>query len=131
MHCVSTKKKGNMIYFQNITDLEQAKLQYRTLAKRLHPDKGGSAIEFNQMQQEYKTILIQLQQKQSRSIHHHPQKENDILIELGRLAKVLIEKQVPQMFLQQRIQKSQSPLERGLFSEIVNFLDGINSNSKK
>ncbi len=120
-----------MNYFQNITELEQAKLQYRTLAKQLHPDKGGSAIEFNQMQQEYKTILLQLQEKQSRSMNHHAQKENDILTELGKLAKVLIEKQVPQMFLQQRIQKSQSALEKGLFSEIVNFLDGISSNSKK
>jgi DnaJ-class molecular chaperone len=120
-----------MIYFQNITKLEQAKLQYRTLAKQLHPDKGGSATQFNQMQQEYKTILLQLQQKQSHSIKYQPQKENDIMNELGKLAKVLIKKQVPQMFLQQRIQKSQSPLERGLFSQLVNFLDGINSNNKK
>jgi curved DNA-binding protein CbpA len=31
-----------MTYFKNIDDLEQAKLQYRKLAKQLHPDRGGS-----------------------------------------------------------------------------------------
>ena len=40
-----------MNYFQNTTDLEQAKQKYRTLAKELHPDKGGSAIRFQQMQE--------------------------------------------------------------------------------
>ena len=112
-----------MIYFQNITELEQAKLQYRTLAKQLHPDKGGSATEFNQMQQEYKTILIQLQQKQSRSMNHQPQKDNDILSELGKLAKVLIEKQVPQRYLQQIIKKSQSPLDKKLYSGLLTILN--------
>ena len=37
-----------MMYFQNINDLEQAKLRYRTLAKQLHPDKGGSIVAFQQ-----------------------------------------------------------------------------------
>jgi len=50
-----------MKYFQNITDLEQAKKQYRILAMQLHPDKGGSALEFQQMQKEYKTLLLHLQ----------------------------------------------------------------------
>ncbi len=34
-----------MMYFSDITNLEQAKQHYRTLAKQLHPDKGGTAIE--------------------------------------------------------------------------------------
>lgn len=112
-----------MIYFQNITDLEQAKLQYRTLAKQLHPDKGGSASEFNKMQQEYKVILLQLQQKQNRSINHQPQKENDILTELGKLAKVLLKKQVPQQFLKQRINNSKSSLEQNICSGIITILN--------
>lgn len=124
-------KTDTMIYFQNIIDLEQAKQRYRTIAKQLHPDKGGSAIEFSHMQQEYKTILLKLQNRQSHSINHQPQIENDIMIELRKLAKMLIKQQVPQIFLQQRIKKSQSSLEKGLYSEIVNFLDGISSNSKK
>ena len=34
-----------MVYFQNINDLEQAKLHYRTLAKQLHPDKEMYEVE--------------------------------------------------------------------------------------
>ncbi len=37
-----------MKYFLGITDIEQAKLHYRKLAKQLHPDKGGTAVDFQQ-----------------------------------------------------------------------------------
>ena len=47
-----------MKYFNSITDLEQAKQHYRTLAKQLHPDKGGTAVEFQKMQDEYKALLL-------------------------------------------------------------------------
>ena len=114
-----------MMYFQNINDLEQAKLRYRTLAKQLHPDKGGSIVAFQQMQQEYKTLLLQLQNGQSPTINRNTNQNSDIINELGKLAKVLIEKQVPQMYLKQKIKNSQSPLEKGLFSEIVNLLDKL------
>lgn len=114
-----------MIYFQNISDLEQAKLRYRTLAKELHPDKGGSAIAFQQMQEEYKTLLLKLQNKQAISSLPNNQLSIDIMAELGKLAKVLIQKQVPQKYLQQKINKSQSPLEKGLFSKLVDFLNEL------
>ncbi|HAF27787.1 MAG TPA: hypothetical protein DCG75_01955 [Bacteroidales bacterium] len=114
-----------MIYFQNITDLEQAKLRYRKLAKELHPDKGGSALNFQQMQEEYKTLLLNLQNKQVISSPQTSQQSNDIMAELGKLAKVLIQKQVPQKYLQEKIKKSQSPIEKGLFSKLVDFLNEI------
>jgi hypothetical protein len=114
-----------MIYFQNITELEQAKLQYRTLAKQLHPDKGGSVTAFNQMQQEYKDLLIQLQNNQHLLSPPNTRKTNDILNELGKLAKVLIQKQVPQQILKQRISKSKSPIEQTLYSGIIDFLDKL------
>jgi len=114
-----------MIYFQNTTDLEQAKLKYRTLAKQLHPDKGGSANKFNQMQQEYKGLLIRLQNNQQLLSHSNTTKSNDILNELGKLAKVLIKKQVPQQILKQRITKSKSPIEQTLYSGIITFLDKL------
>ena len=114
-----------MIYFQNITDLEQAKLRYRKLAKELHPDKGGSALQFQQMQEEYKTLLLNLQNKQVISSPQTSQQSSDIMAELGKLAKVLIQKQVPQKYLQEKIKKSQSPIEKGLFSKLVDFLNEI------
>lgn len=113
-----------MKYFQNITHLEQAKKRFRMLATQLHPDKGGSAKEFDEMQQEYKTFLINFQNQQG-AIDNQTAKPADIMEELGKLAKVLIEKQVPQKYLKQKIKNSQSSLEKGLFFEIVSFLDRL------
>ena len=112
-----------MKYFNNINSLEQAKLHYRKLAKQLHPDKGGSIVEFQQLQKEYKTLLLLLQAKQSPTFVQN--NNSEILNELGKLAKVLIKKQVPQMYLKHKINKSKSPVEKGLFSEIVNLLDRL------
>jgi hypothetical protein len=114
-----------MMYFQNVFDLEQAKFRYRSLAKQLHPDKGGSALQFQLMQEEYKTLLLNLQISQPVSAPQNSQHTNEIMVELGKLAKVLIQKQVPQHYLQERIKKSRSPLEKGLFSQLVDFLNGI------
>ena len=83
----------------------QTKLQCRTLAKQLHPNKSGSAAQFNQMQQVYKALLMQFQNQQQVSAHSNTKESNEIILELGKLAKVLIKKQVPQQFLKQRINK--------------------------
>lgn len=114
-----------MKYFQNITDLEQAKKQYRILAMQLHPDKGGSVLEFQQMQKEYKTLLLQLQDNQIETSHKNNQEYNDIIEELSKLAKVLIEKKVPQKYLKRKIENSQSPIEKTIFSGIISFLDKL------
>jgi hypothetical protein len=114
-----------MIYFQNITNLEQAKLQYRKLAKQLHPDKGGSPTQFNQMQEEYKALLILLQNQQQISLRPNNKESNEIITELGKLAKVLIKKQLPQQLLRQRINQAKSPIEKSLYSGIIKFLDEL------
>lgn len=133
-----------MRYFNGITDLEQAKLCYRNLAKKLHPDAGGTAHEFQIMQEEYKTVLIQLQQNRiAYTTPQHPSAENELLHELGNLANraiselmntiknnydvnnVLIKKQVPQNYFKQKIQTTESPLKKGLFGNIVDLLDSI------
>lgn len=113
-----------MKYFQNITDLEQAKKHYRMLAMQLHPDKDGSAMEFQQMQQEYKALLIGFQNRQS-LINSQTAKQTDIIDELSKLAKVLIEKQVPQKYLRQRIESSHSPIEKTIYSGIISFLEKL------
>jgi hypothetical protein len=114
-----------MKYFQDITDLEQAKKQYRRLAMQLHPDKGGSALEFQQMQQEYKTLLIDFQNNQNTFIHQRSDQSVLIMEELSNLAKALIKKQVPQKYLKQKIKGSQSPIEKTIYSGIISILDKL------
>ena len=114
-----------MNYFEGITDLENAKLRYRTLAKQLHPDKGGTAFEFYKMQEEYKLLLVRLQQHHNIVTKKQPSSESDLIFELGKLAKVLIKKQVPQHYLKQRITKSQSPIEQKFCSGIILILDRL------
>ncbi len=116
-----------MKYFLGITDIEQAKLSYRKLAKQLHPDKGGTAVDFQEMQAEYKEFLLSLQQKH-RHVASQQQTslaEKELISELGKIAKVLIKKQVPQNYLRQKIQSTESPLKKGLFANIVNLLDSL------
>lgn len=114
-----------MIYFNNITDFEKAKSQYRKLAKQLHPDKGGSAIEFQQMQVEYKSLLLKFQNKELTINQINTQQSDDILNELSRLAKVLFKTKVPQYFLNHRMAKSKTILERKLYGELIDFLNGF------
>jgi curved DNA-binding protein CbpA len=42
-----------MPYFYDCTNKEEARKRYLELAKKLHPDKGGSDKEFKDMQAEY------------------------------------------------------------------------------
>lgn len=45
-----------MKYFKNITTPEELKKQFRTLATKLHPDRGGNAEDFKNMMAEYMAI---------------------------------------------------------------------------
>lgn len=47
-----------MKYFKNISDFEELKKQYKQNALKLHPDKGGDAEEFKEMQNEFDTLFI-------------------------------------------------------------------------
>ena len=114
-----------MKYFEGVTDLEIAKHRYRELAKQLHPDKGGSAAEFQRMQEDYKLLLIRIQQNHNSVIRKQPSIESELISELGKLATMLIKKQVPQEYLKQRITKSQSPMEQKICSGIISFLDKL------
>ena len=115
-----------MKYFNDITDLDEAKLRYRKLAKQLHPDKGGIAVDFQKMQDEYKELLLSFQQKHHVDNNiHQPTPENELLNELGKIAKVLIKKQVPQTYLRQKVQRTNSVLNKRLLNGIVRILDEL------
>ncbi|MDA3906960.1 MAG: hypothetical protein PF484_12890 [Bacteroidales bacterium] len=116
-----------MKYFNGITDLLQAKISYRKLAKQLHPDMGGTVIEFQKMQEEYKELLKQLQQISSLDvkIQKSPSPESEILNELGKLTKALIKIQVSQNYLSQKIKMTNPTIIKGLFTDIKCFLDRL------
>jgi curved DNA-binding protein CbpA len=118
-----------MKYFNSITNLEQAKIQYRKLAKQLHPDKGGTAYEFQNMQNEFKALLLKLQQ--NNNIVNSPQQvstKDELICELGKLAKVLIKNQVPQNYLRLKTRTTESHFKRNLFEDIAILLDSFNQN---
>ena len=82
--------------------------------------------EAKKMQEEYKVLLLRLQQKPNVVIN--PQQsppENELLREFGKLAKVLIKKQVPQDYLRHKMQTTESSLKKNLFSDIVDLLDNF------
>lgn len=44
-------------YFSNCNNIASLKKQYRKLLKKYHPDNGGSAIQFMEIQEEYKNKI--------------------------------------------------------------------------
>nr|WP_319398834.1 hypothetical protein [uncultured Carboxylicivirga sp.] len=116
-----------MMYFLGITDIEQAKLHYRKLAKQLHPDAGGTAKEFQDMQAEYKEFLLSLQHEQKVFTPSNSglSVEKELINELGKIAKVLIKKQVPQDYLRQKMQTTESSIKKSLFADIADWLDRL------
>ena len=112
-----------MKYFNNTATLDEAKLLYRKLAKRLHPDMGGSSSNFQHMQAEYKYLLILLQNKEL--VSQQPENGNEVIKELSKLIKVLIRKQVPQTLIKQMALNSNSTLERNIYSEIIDLFDTV------
>lgn len=112
-----------MIYFKNINNLDEAKQQYRKLAKKLHPDNSGSALYFQQMEAEYRMFLIEFQNKQPSNDKHY---QTEIVEELGNLAMTLIKKQIPQKYLERRIKRSSSPIQKVILTGFVKILDEFN-----
>ena len=109
-----------MRYFKNITDFEQAKKQYYKLAKKIHPDKGGSQYDFQEMQQEYQVLLLRLSRKSRNTNNKIP--VSNILTELGELGKILLKTQIPQKLLKKKIKNCQNPYEKLIFKEIGKLL---------
>ena len=109
-----------MNYFENIYELETAKRRHRQLVRKLHPDIGGSKIEFQKMQAQYNTLL--------ESFDNTPQVEesnNELMSELSKLAKVLLDKKIPQQILQSQMKRRKSPLQKALLNGLVSILDDI------
>lgn len=89
------------------------------------------------MQDEYK-ILVKCLQKSSNTFSYKKSKtgakqgcsqkdspEKELLNNLGKLAKILIKKQVSQNYLRQKIKATGSALKKDIFSELVSILDDL------
>ena len=49
-----------MMYFKNVTNLEDLKKQYRKLAMEFHPDRGGSEEVMQKINSEYERLFSDL-----------------------------------------------------------------------
>ena len=112
-----------MKYFNDISDLDKAKLHYRNLAKQLHPDMGGTSGDFQEMQAEYKEFLLNMQQK-SKVVTPSPNstsEEKELINELRKLAKALIKNQVPQKLLTAENANNGFPIKKWLTKRYCEF----------
>jgi hypothetical protein len=77
-HNVNIRVISGIFDTQIIEDLDSLKKQYFKLAKKYHPDAGGTTIQFQQLQSEYEQLL----QKVLRGSNlNTEQKENEIVID--------------------------------------------------
>ena len=58
----NTAKEKTQAYFSNCNNIAALKKQYRKLLKKYHPDNGGSAIQFMEIQEEYKNKIANYKQ---------------------------------------------------------------------
>lgn len=85
---ITTKPKGSFKSFTNIiaglfdtktiSDLDGLKQEYRKLANKYHPDKGGSTAQFQELQNEYDKLRNKIL---SGSTLSETEKENEIVID--------------------------------------------------
>lgn len=73
-------------YFINVNSLEELKKEYRRLAIKLHPDRGGNVEEFKAMSKEYEDLLNNFETKaedlQYKNIIDELVKYDNITVEL-------------------------------------------------
>jgi hypothetical protein len=85
---IANKPKGSFKSFTNIigalfdpktiNDLDGLKQEYRKLANKYHPDKGGSTAQFQELQNEYEKLRNKILSGSSLS---EAEKENEIIID--------------------------------------------------
>jgi len=75
---IDIKVIGAIFDTQIILDLDSLKKQYFKLAKKYHPDAGGTTVQFQQLQAEYEQLL---QKVLKGSNLNTEQKENEIVID--------------------------------------------------
>ena len=77
-HNVNIRVISGIFDTQIISDLDSLKKQYFKLAKKYHPDAGGTTIQFQQLQAEYDSLLKKLLKGSSLNTE---QQENEIVID--------------------------------------------------
>ena len=81
-----------MKYFVNIQTIEELKKKYKELAKKLHPDLGGTKEEFQELNNEYDLLFKELKaNKKSNKANIKDDKFKDIINELIKYNELTIE----------------------------------------
>ena len=81
-----------MKYFVNIQTIEELKKKYKELAKKLHPDLGGTKEEFQKLNNEYDLLFKELKaNKKSNKANIKDDKFKDIINELIKYNELTIE----------------------------------------
>lgn len=79
-------------YFENISTLEELETKYRELAKKYHPDTGGTKTEFQELNEEYKNLRIAIQYapalQMQNSSPEKPRKKRKVKITQTRKEKI-------------------------------------------
>ena len=66
-----------MVYFKNITTLEELRKQYRDLLKKHHPDNGGNVSEMQEINAEYDRLFKVLKDRYDSKSDTHKESNKD------------------------------------------------------
>lgn len=86
-----------MKWFNNCKNQEELRREFRNLCKQLHPDCGGDAELFVQMQELYKQLLVKLANSDDKSQWfakkeaQHASEYADLIVQLQKLQGIVIE----------------------------------------
>lgn len=117
---------GYSQYFAGTDTLEGAKRRYRQLAMQMHPDRGGNKSDFVAMQQEYRALLLHLEEKaEPQGIKTATVEQRELMHELATLGKTILQSGVPQRLLRKKAMNAQSTHEKNLYTGIISILDKL------
>lgn len=84
-------------YFKEVKDQSELRSKFKELCKQLHPDCGGNQKDFVAMMKEYKKLLVDLANSDSKSQWSAKEEAKkaseyaDLIVQLQKLAGIVIE----------------------------------------
>ncbi len=63
------------MYFDNMNTLDEVKVRYKILAKRLHPDAGGDTAIMQEINEDYQTAILRITKPEPMFFHETPKQQ--------------------------------------------------------